>query len=113
LNDHEVPRLNVDTSEYVSLPEYGGSEAVLYKSADGTRLAGSFRESGDHSMTMPFDAFKYVVAGSVRVTVQGGECHEYGPGDALYLREGMRVDLSMSEDYHDVSMMVSDTAIVY
>lgn len=113
LSDVDIPSLNVHSSEFTPLPEYGGSEAILYKSPDGTRLAGSFRESGQHTMTMPYDEFIYVIAGSCAVTVRGGARREFSVGDALYLRQGMTVEFEMSDDFHDVTVLISDTAIDY
>lgn len=110
LDDTAVPRLDVhDQKSFEPLPEFGGSKAVLYHSPDRRRLAGSFRESGTHTMTMPFDEFLYVVAGGVTVTVEGGERHEYAAGDALYLREGLTVQFEMTDDFHDVTVLISDT----
>ena len=110
IDDAAVPRLHVhDESAFEALPEFGGSKAILYQSPDRRRLAGSFRESGTHTMTMPFDEFIYVVAGGVAVSVEGGDRQEYAAGDALYLREGMTVEFEMTEDFHDVTVLISDT----
>lgn len=108
--DGHVPRFNVSTAAYEPLPEFGGSQAVLYTSPDGKRLAGSFKESGTHTMVMPFDEFVYVLAGSCRITVEGGDSLEVGVGDCCYLREGMNVTWEMSDDFHDVTVLISDTS---
>ena len=105
----DVPRFNVHQTEYSPLPEFGGGEAVLYKSPDGTRLAGSFRESGTHTLTLPFDEFMYLVAGTCGISVEGGESFEMGVGDCCYLRQGQVVTFTMSDDFHDVTVLVSDT----
>jgi uncharacterized cupin superfamily protein len=110
MSDLTVPRFNVNTVEWTSFPEFGGHEAILYKSDDGTRLAGSFRESGKHTMVMPFDEFMYLLAGTAKISVEGGESFELGVGECCYLRQGMTVTMEMSEDFHDVTVLVSDTA---
>lgn len=106
-----VPHFNVHTAVYEPLPEFGGSKAVLYHSADRKRLAGSFRESGTHRMTMPFDEFIYVVAGKTTLTVDGGTPIELVQGDTCYLEQGQDVVFEMSDDFHDVTVLISDTAI--
>lgn len=110
MSDLNVPRFNVNTVEWTSFPEFGGHEAILYKSADGKRLAGSFRESGRHTMLMPFDEFMYVIAGTMKISIEGGETLELGVGDCCYLREGQTATMEMSEDFHDVTVLISDTS---
>ena len=39
-----VAHLNVHTAEFTPLADIEGEEAILYRSEDGTRIAGSFRE---------------------------------------------------------------------
>lgn len=107
-DDKTIPHFNVHTTKFDPLPEFGGSQAVLYKSSDGTRLAGSFRESGTHSLTMPFDEFIYIVGGGVKITVEGGETIEMTVGDACYLRQGQKVTFEMTDDFHDVTVLMSD-----
>jgi uncharacterized cupin superfamily protein len=103
-----VPRFNVHTADWQPLPEFGGEQAVLYQSEDGTRLAGSFKESGTHEMVMPFDEFIYIVGGSCRITVEGEETFEMKVGDCCYLRQGQNVIFEMADDFHDVTVLISD-----
>lgn len=110
MGNASVPRFNVNSVEWTSFPEFGGHEAILYKSEDGTRLAGSFREAGKHTMVMPFDEFMYLIAGTVRISVEGGDSFELGVGDCCYLRQGMTVTFEMSDDFHDVTVLISDTS---
>ena len=112
-DDVALPRLNVHTTEFTPMPEFGGSQAVLYRSPDGTRLAGTFHESGSHTLTMEYDEFLYILAGHLVVTIHGGDRHELTVGDACYLRQGLTVDFEMSEDFQDVAVLVSDNAIPY
>lgn len=112
-DDDVLPRLNVHDATFTPMPEFGGSQAVLYRSADGRRLAGSFRESGRHTLTMEYDEFIYVVAGRMTVTVNGGQRQEFTAGDACYLQEGMTVDFEMDDGFQDVAVLVSDNAIPY
>lgn len=39
----------------VALPEFGGKEAIIYRSSDGKRVAAAFHESGTPNSTYPFD----------------------------------------------------------
>lgn len=102
-----VPHFNVHTASYEPLPEFGGSQAVLYQSDDGRRLAGSFRESGTHTLVLPFDEFMYLVAGTCTITVDG-DSFDMAVGDCCYLRQGQQVTFVMSDDFHDVTVLISD-----
>ena len=104
-----VAQFNVFTTEYEPLPEYGGMKAILHAATDNRRVAGSFHESGVHQMVMPFDEFIYVIAGTARISVIGGDTIELGVGGCCYLTEGQDVTFEFSEDFHDVSVLVSDT----
>lgn len=97
------PHFNVHSTAFDPLPEFGGSKAVLHHSADGRRLAGSFRESGTHRVTMPFEEFIYIVGGGAPVTL--------GTGDCCYLRQGQDVLFEMTDDFHDVTVLISDDPI--
>ena len=107
--DTKAPQFNVNTVDYEPLPEFGGKKAVLYTSEDNRRLAGSFLESGVHTMLMPFDEFIYVIAGTATISIEGGETLELNAGGCCYLTEGQNVTFDFSEDFHDVSVLVSDT----
>ena len=111
MSGSNAPYYNVHQTEFEPLPEFGGGKAILYHSDDGTRLAGSFRESGTHHMAMPFDEFIYVVGGGVRLTVDGGEPFRLGVGDACYLKQGQDVIFEMEEGFHDVTVLISDDPI--
>lgn len=102
-----IPHFNVYTADYEPLPEFGGKQAVLYQSEDGKRLAGSFHESGTHTLVLPFDEFMYLVAGTCTITVEG-DSFEMSAGDCCYLRQGQEVTFAMSDDFHDVTVLVSD-----
>ena len=108
---NDMPHFHVDTTPHEPLPEFGGSKAILFHSADRKRLAASFRESGTARMTMPFDDFSYVVAGSGKITVDGGEPISLGVGDAFYLKQGQDVQFDLADDFHVVTMLVSDDPI--
>jgi len=96
---------------WTPLPEFGGSEAILYRSPDGKRVAAAFRESGAHSFTYPFDEFLYVTSGSARVTVRGGPSFTLQKGDVAYFEKGATVDFVFSDDFEDVTMLVDDTPV--
>lgn len=61
-----VPRGAPADFEWVPLPEFGGEEAIIYRSPDGRRVAAAFRESGRATFTYPFDEFLVVTSGSVK-----------------------------------------------
>jgi len=109
--DKAAPHFNVHTTRFDPLPEFGGSKAILFRSKDGKRLAGSFRESGTHRLVMPFDEFIYVVGGGVRIAIAGGESFSLGVGDACYLLQGQDVTFEMTKDFHDVTVLMADQAI--
>lgn len=103
-----VPHFTVATTPHDPLPEFGGSKAILFQSTDRKRMAASFRESGKARMTMPFDDFSYVVAGSGKIIVDGGEPISLGVGDAFYLQQGQDVQFDLADDFHVVTMLMSD-----
>ncbi len=104
----DVPHGRLGDFNWVALPEFGGKEAIIYRSADGTRVAAAFRESGSPSFTYPFDEFVVVTSGSVKVTVHGGSSFELEKGDVAYFKEGMTVDFKFSDDFSDVTCLVSN-----
>lgn len=108
-----IKHFDVHTTDYHPMPEFGGSQAVLYQSVDGKRIAGSFKESGRHTLTMAYDEFLYVITGSATISIHGGERYEVSAGGACYLREGSIVDFEMSPDFHDVAVLISDREISY
>ena len=106
----DVPCLDTGTADFTPLPGFdGGFQSILYASPDGRRLAGSFKEKGSHTIMMPFDEFIFVIAGTTSITVIGGDSLTLGPGQCCYLREGQEVSFEMSDDFHDVVVLASDT----
>lgn len=93
---------------WVSLPEFGGSEAIIYRSSDGHRVAAAFKESGSPSFVYPFDEFLYVTAGTALVKVHGGQKIFLRKGDVAYFPEGTRVDFEFSKDFADITMLMAD-----
>ena len=109
--DHDpVERFNVHTVTWSPFPEFGGQQAQLHRSNDGTRMAASFKLSGRHSWTLEYDDFFYVIAGRATVTVDERETFGVSPGDFCRLRQGMRVTFDMSDDFHEVSVLIADGA---
>ena len=102
-----VPRFNVHTASFDPLPEYNGQQAWLYKSADGKRRVGSFKEAGHYVVPMENDEFFFVVAGSSKVSVEGGESFELTEGDCVYFRKGQTVTFDHASDFHDVAVLIS------
>jgi uncharacterized cupin superfamily protein len=106
-----VARARLADAEYEDHEEFGGSEWVFYRSPDGTRVAAAFRESGRHTFEYPFDEFVYVLRGHTTVTVHGGETFVLSAGDVAYFLEGMTVDFDMSDDFEDITFLVSDKPV--
>lgn len=104
----EVPHGNPSSFKWVVLPKFGGKEAIIYRSPDGTRVAAAFHESGSATFTYPFDEFLVVTSGSVIIKVHGGSNFTLKKGDVAYLHEGMTVDFRFSDDFSDVTCLVSN-----
>lgn len=92
-------------------PEFGGSLAKLYESPDGTKFAASYKLSGKHTWTLEYDDYFFVIAGHATVTVEGEESFEVSAGAFCRLRQGKTVTFDMSDDFHEISVLVSDKAI--
>jgi uncharacterized cupin superfamily protein len=80
-------------------PEYGGREAILYKSSDGRRTAATFKGVGTQTFTYPFDEFFVVVTGTVHINIKGGESFDLAKGGMAYFHEGTQVEFTMSPDF--------------
>lgn len=107
----EVPHGNPADFNWVALPEFGGREAIIYRSPDGRRVAAAFEESGQHEFTYPFDEFLIVTAGSAEVAIEGGRTIVLRKGDVAYFREGTKVKFSFSDDFADVTCLMSDREV--
>ena len=95
-------------AEWVDTEEFGGGESVLYRSRDGSRAVVSFRESGTHTFEYTFDEFVYVLKGSAKADVHGGETFTMSAGDVVYIEEGSVIDFEMTDDFEDITVLVSD-----
>jgi len=109
--DLYVPRGSPADFKWEPLPEFGGSEAIIYRSPDGRRVAAAFRESGRASFTYPFDEFLVVTSGSVTMSVRGGETFTLRTGDVAYLRQGLTVDMEFSADFSDVTCLMGEEPV--
>lgn len=109
--DLHVPRGSPADFKWEPLPEFGGSEAIIYRSPDGRRVAAAFRESGRASFTYPFDEFLVVTSGSVTMSVRGGETFTLRTGDVAYLRQGLTVDMEFSADFSDVTCLMGEEPV--
>ena len=105
----DVPHGKLDNFNWVSKPEVGGSEAIIYRSPDGKRVAVAFKESGKGTYTFPFDEFFYVISGNIKISVHGGPTFAVKPGDVTYIKEGQTIDYEFSkEGFYAVAYLVSD-----
>lgn len=109
----EVPHGSVKTLKWKVTPGYGGSEAVMYRSPDGTRVAGAFTHSGNYSFTYPFDEFVVILSGSVETSVVDGPKLSLNKGDFVYFKKGMTVNFRAGKDYSNAAMMVSTDRITW
>lgn len=103
-----IPHGPPSSFAWVDLPEFGGREAIIYRSPDGKRVAAAFEESGKATFTYPFDEFLVVTSGTATIKVHGGETIQLKKGDVAYLREGTSVDFEFSEDFADVTCLMAD-----
>lgn len=111
LGSLDVPHGKPSDFKWVALPEFGGKEAIIYRSPDGKRVAAAFQESGKATFTYPFDEFLVVTSGSVKASVHGGDPFRLSKGEIAYFREGMTVDLEFSADFSDITYLVSDREV--
>ncbi|CAK7200664.1 hypothetical protein SEUCBS139899_003362 [Sporothrix eucalyptigena] len=98
-----IPYGNYNSFPKVDFPEWKGNKSVIYRSADGKRVAGTFCESESAKMTYPCDEFTYVKKGWVKAEIEGGETFTLYEGDCVYFTKGITVTFSSSEDYCNVS----------
>ncbi len=106
-----VPHGPIESFDWRSLPQFNGSEAIIYRSPDGKRVAAAFRTPGEYTFTFPFDEFMYVVTGSVTITIDGAEPFTLKAGEMAYLRQGTKAHFVSSADYSNIAMMVSDQPV--
>ena len=108
----DVPHGKLESFNWVSKPEVGGSQAIIYRSPDGKRVAVAFKESGKGTYTFPFDEFFYVISGNIKISVDGGPTFEVKPGGVTYLKEGQTVDYEFIKEsgkgFYAVAYLVSD-----
>ena len=104
--DTAVPRFNVHTAAFDEIPDGSGWMKILFESPDGARKAGSFKEPGVFHEVMPYDEVLYAVAGSSRISIEGGETFVLSAGDVCYLRKGMKVTFDNADDFHDLSIFM-------
>jgi uncharacterized cupin superfamily protein len=109
-----IPHFSPQTAEFTPFADRPGWEtALLYRSPDGKRVAGSFKENGTLRTVAPCDEFIYVIGGHTHIAVQGKGEIDLGPGDACYIEAGSTVEYNHSEDFHDVVVLIGDKEIVY
>ncbi len=102
-----LQRLAVDAAAWEPFPEFGGRLARLHGSEDGTVLAATYRLSGRHTWTLDYDDYFYVVAGHASVSVDALDPVEVTVGDFCRLTRGSTVTFDMSDDFHEVSVLVA------
>jgi uncharacterized cupin superfamily protein len=107
---NHVERMNwqLDELNWVALPQFGGQEAIIYRSPDGKRVFAAFKESGHESFQYPFDEFGYVISGTATVKVKGGPTVRLVKGDTFVFREGMDVDLEFGPGFSDLTVLTAD-----
>lgn len=93
---------------YLSFPkedfkEWKGYKSVMFRSADGKRVAGTFHETESATMTYPCDEFTYVKQGWLKAAVEGGDTFTLHEGECVYFSKGTTVTFWSSDDYINVS----------
>lgn len=111
--DVVVPHGPLSGFQWSALPEFGGSEAIIYRSPDGKRVAAAFKESGDFEFQYPFDEFLIVTSGTGTFRVKDGPTFTLKKGEVAYFRKGMKVHMTLSEDFSDVTMLIGDEPVVW
>ena len=106
-----VHKFNMKDANWVMTPEFGGGEAVFYRSPDGRRVVAAWRESGKHTFEYTFDEFVYVLEGSAKASIRGGDTLIFEKGDIIYVEEGTVIDFEMSDDFEDITVLVSDKPV--
>lgn len=76
----------------------------MFRSSDGKRVAGTFRESATATMTYLCDEFSYVKVGWIKAHVHGDDTFTLKEGDCVYFTKNQTVDFECSEDYANVSV---------
>jgi len=104
----DVRRFNVHDVKWTPFPEFGGHEAILHQSEDGMWTAGTYKFSGTYSWRMKYDDNFYVIAGTARILIDGLEPFMVAPGDFCHIPQGTEVTFEMSEDFHEISVLVAD-----
>jgi uncharacterized cupin superfamily protein len=99
---------SVKNLSWVSLPEFGGAQAIIYRSPDKKRIVAAFRESLSQTFTFTFDEFVYVTAGSCKMKIHGGPTLSLVKGDVAYVHEGTTADLEFSSDFEDIGVLTSE-----
>ena len=106
-----VPYGNCESFPTEPFPEYEGSKAIIYRSADGKIVAGNFKESGKSILTYPCDEFFFVTNGWVRLSVHGGEIFTLRKGDVCYFCKGTTIDIECGDDYSNVAVFVDNEKV--
>jgi uncharacterized cupin superfamily protein len=105
----DVPHGRLEDFNWVSEPKVGGSQAIIYRSPDGKRVAAVFKETGKGTFTFPFDEFFYVISGRIKIIVHGGPTFEVKQGGVGYLKEGQTIDYEfIGKEFYSVAFLVSD-----
>lgn len=102
----DVPYGNWDSFPWHPFPEYGGSKSVIYRSADGTIVAGAAKETGTATLTYPCDEFFYVTEGWIKLAIRGGETFTLNKGQFVYLKKGTTVDFTFGPDFANVAIFM-------
>jgi uncharacterized cupin superfamily protein len=102
---------SVKNLNWVALPEFGGAQAIIYRSPDKKRIVAAFRESLSQTFRFTFDEFVYVTAGSCKMKIHGGATLSLVKGDVAYVHEGTTADLEFSSDFEDIGVLTSEHVI--
>lgn len=92
-------------------PQYAGSKSLIYRSSDGTIVAGAAKESGKATLTYPCHEFFYVTEGWVKLDIHGGEKLTLEKGDFIFLHKGTTVDFEFGENFANVACFIDSEKI--
>lgn len=95
-----------DSFPWEAFPEYAGSKSLIYRSSDGTIVAGAAKESGKATLTYPCHEFFYVTDGWVKLAIHGGPTMRLAKGDFIFLHKGTTVDFEFGEGFANVACFI-------
>lgn len=106
-----VPYGHWNSFKWEDFPQFGGSKSTIFRSADGKVLAAAAKETGEATLTYPYDEFFFVTEGWIKLSIHGGETFTLHQSEVVYLPKGTTVDFVFSDDFANVAFFFNDERI--